>query len=105
MCGTEHMTTPRKAKVFARTWPDRLKAGWRAGEWHPLDRKRFWPHPIYRQQEAPNESTRRADSTRGLLRHALLHRQGQEKSKDFYVRILGGKVIKAENPCYVKLAN
>jgi catechol-2,3-dioxygenase len=28
----------------------------------------------------------------------------QEKSKDFYVRILGGKVIKAENPCYIKLA-
>jgi hypothetical protein len=27
----------------------------------------------------------------------------QEKSKDFYVRILGGKVIKAENPCYFKL--
>jgi catechol 2,3-dioxygenase-like lactoylglutathione lyase family enzyme len=29
----------------------------------------------------------------------------QEKSKDFYVRILGAKVIKAENPCYIKLAN
>jgi catechol 2,3-dioxygenase-like lactoylglutathione lyase family enzyme len=29
----------------------------------------------------------------------------QEKSKDFYVRNLGGKVIKAENPCYIKLAN
>jgi Glyoxalase/Bleomycin resistance protein/Dioxygenase superfamily len=29
----------------------------------------------------------------------------QEKSKDFYVRILGGKVIKQENPCYIKLAN
>ena len=29
----------------------------------------------------------------------------QEKSKDFYVRILGGKLIKAENPCYIKLAN
>jgi hypothetical protein len=29
----------------------------------------------------------------------------QEKSKDFYVRILGGKVIKPENPCYLKLAN
>jgi len=29
----------------------------------------------------------------------------QEKSKDLYVRILGGKVIKAENPCYIKLAN
>ena len=29
----------------------------------------------------------------------------QEKSKDFYVRILGGRVIKQENPCYIKLAN
>jgi hypothetical protein len=29
----------------------------------------------------------------------------QEKSKDFYVRVLGGKVIKPENPCYIKLAN
>jgi catechol 2,3-dioxygenase-like lactoylglutathione lyase family enzyme len=29
----------------------------------------------------------------------------QEKSKDFYVRILGGKVIKSENPCYIKLSN
>jgi hypothetical protein len=29
----------------------------------------------------------------------------QEKSKDFYVRILGGEIIKAENPCYIKLAN
>jgi hypothetical protein len=28
----------------------------------------------------------------------------QEKSKDFYVRI-GGKVIKPENPWYIKLAN
>jgi catechol 2,3-dioxygenase-like lactoylglutathione lyase family enzyme len=28
-----------------------------------------------------------------------------QKSKDFYVRILGGKVIKPENPCYVKLVN
>ena len=29
----------------------------------------------------------------------------QEKSRDFYVRILGGKLIKPENPCYIKLAN
>lgn len=29
----------------------------------------------------------------------------QEKSKDFYVRILGGRVIRPENPCYIKLAN
>jgi catechol 2,3-dioxygenase-like lactoylglutathione lyase family enzyme len=28
-----------------------------------------------------------------------------EKSKHFHVRILGGKVIKPENPCYIKLAN
>jgi NAD(P)-dependent dehydrogenase (short-subunit alcohol dehydrogenase family) len=29
----------------------------------------------------------------------------QEKSRDFYVRILGGKLIKPENPCYIKLEN
>lgn len=29
----------------------------------------------------------------------------QARSKEFYVRILGGKVVKAENPCYIKLAN
>jgi hypothetical protein len=29
----------------------------------------------------------------------------QEKSRDFYVRILGGKLIKPENPSYIKLAN
>ena len=39
------------------------------------------------------------------FRHALFTVRDQEKSKDFYVRILGGKVIKSENPCYIKLAN
>ena len=29
----------------------------------------------------------------------------QEKSKDPYVRVLGGKVIKPDNHCYIKLAN
>jgi hypothetical protein len=29
----------------------------------------------------------------------------QEKSKDFYVRILGGKVIKPKDPCCIKLVN
>jgi len=29
----------------------------------------------------------------------------QEKSKNSYVRIPDGKVIKPENPCYIKLAN
>jgi hypothetical protein len=28
-----------------------------------------------------------------------------EKSKDFYIRILGGKLIKPNNPGYLKLAN
>jgi catechol 2,3-dioxygenase-like lactoylglutathione lyase family enzyme len=29
----------------------------------------------------------------------------QAKSRDFYVGILGGKVVAWENPCYIKLAN
>jgi len=29
----------------------------------------------------------------------------QAKSRDFYVNVLGGKVVRPENPCYVKLAN
>jgi hypothetical protein len=29
----------------------------------------------------------------------------QDKSKDFYVGILGGKEIKSDNPCYIKLTN
>jgi catechol 2,3-dioxygenase-like lactoylglutathione lyase family enzyme len=29
----------------------------------------------------------------------------QAKSKEFYVGILGGRVVKEENPCYIKLAN
>jgi len=29
----------------------------------------------------------------------------QAKSKEFYVGILGGKVVKEENPCYIKLEN
>jgi catechol 2,3-dioxygenase-like lactoylglutathione lyase family enzyme len=29
----------------------------------------------------------------------------QAKSADFYVRVLGGKVVKKENPCYIKLQN
>jgi len=29
----------------------------------------------------------------------------QVRSKEFYARILGGKVVKPENPCYIKLEN
>ena len=31
--------------------------------------------------------------------------KNQEKSRDFYVRILGGKLIKPADPCYIKLVN
>jgi len=30
---------------------------------------------------------------------------GQARSREFYVGILGGTVVKPENPCYIKLAN
>jgi catechol 2,3-dioxygenase-like lactoylglutathione lyase family enzyme len=29
----------------------------------------------------------------------------QAKSREFYVRVLGGTVVKLENPCYIKLSN
>ena len=29
----------------------------------------------------------------------------QARSKEFYVGVLGGKIVKPENPCYIKLAN
>jgi predicted enzyme related to lactoylglutathione lyase len=29
----------------------------------------------------------------------------QAKSREFYVKVLGGKMVKLENPCYIKLAN
>lgn len=29
----------------------------------------------------------------------------QARSSEFYAGVLGGRVIKAENPCYIKLAN
>ena len=46
-----------------------------------------------------------ADRLEGFFATHFLTVRDQEKSKDFYVRILGGKVIKPENPCYIKLAN
>jgi catechol 2,3-dioxygenase-like lactoylglutathione lyase family enzyme len=29
----------------------------------------------------------------------------QAKSRKFYIEVLGGKLVKLENPCYIKLAN
>jgi hypothetical protein len=54
-------------------------------------------------REAPHESTRRADSTRRLLRNSLQRQRPGEI--EGLVRILDGKVIKPDNPCYIKLAN
>jgi hypothetical protein len=41
----------------------------------------------------------------GFFATHFLTVKDQGKSKDFYVRILGRKVVKPENPCYIKLAN
>jgi hypothetical protein len=43
--------------------------------------------------------------TKAFSRRTFFTVRDQEKSKDFYIRILSGKVIKAKNPCYIKLAN
>jgi hypothetical protein len=59
----------------------------------------------YRQRGALHGSAGCTDCKRGLLYHAFPYCEGSGKSKAFYVRILGGKVIKVENPCYIKLAN
>jgi hypothetical protein len=53
---------------------------------------------IYRQQEAPI-------AHEGFFATHFFTVGDLEKSKDFYLRILGGKVIKPDNPCYIKLAN
>ena len=44
-------------------------------------------------------------ATEGFFVAHFLTVEDQEKSKDFYVRVLGGKVVKQENPCYIKLSN
>ena len=41
----------------------------------------------------------------GFFAAHFLTVRDQEKSRDFYVRILGGKLIKPEKPCYIKVAN
>jgi hypothetical protein len=33
---------------------------------------------------------------------SLLHCEGQAKAADFYVRIPGGKLIRSEDPCYMR---
>jgi catechol 2,3-dioxygenase-like lactoylglutathione lyase family enzyme len=44
-------------------------------------------------------------ATEGFFVTHFLTVKDQPTSRDFYVRVLGGKVVKHENPCYIKLAN
>jgi catechol 2,3-dioxygenase-like lactoylglutathione lyase family enzyme len=41
----------------------------------------------------------------GFFAAHFLTVKDQAKSSDFYVRILGGKLIRPADPCYIKLAN
>jgi hypothetical protein len=40
---------------------------------------------------------------KGFVVTHFLTVKDQARSKEFYVGILGGKVVKPENPCYIKL--
>src|SRR4029077_4286763 len=42
---------------------------------------------------------------KGFLVAHFLTVKDQARSKEFYVGILGGKLVKPENPCYIKLEN
>jgi len=44
-------------------------------------------------------------SHEGFLVTHFLTVKDQKRSQEFYVGILGGKVVLPENPCYIKLAN
>ncbi len=41
----------------------------------------------------------------GFFATHFLPVKDQAKSRDFYVGVLGGKLVALENPCYIKLAN
>jgi hypothetical protein len=86
----------------SRDWP--LIAS-PASEWLPLNPKRFGPHPIIDNGRHRMNLPDAPIAHEGFFATHFLTVRDQEKSKDFYVRILGGKVIKLENPCYIKLAN
>ena len=61
--------------------------------------RRYW-------RRRPHESARRpVSATEGFFVTHFLTVRDQEKSRDFYVRILGGRLIRPENPCYIKLVN
>src|SRR5207253_2196485 len=71
----------------------------------PLDPTRFRPHPIIHNGRLRMNLPDAPIAHEGFFATHFFTVRNQEKSKDFYVRVLGGKVIKPENPCYIKLAN
>jgi hypothetical protein len=74
-------------------------------EWLDSSTKRSVPHPIIAKGRQPvNLPDAPVAREVSYVTHFFTV-SNPEKSKDFYFRILGGKVIKSENPCYIKLAN
>lgn len=74
-------------------------------QWVPRPAATLGSILIYRQPEARMNLPDAPIAREGFFAAHFFTVRDQEKSKDFYVRILGGKVVKAENPCYIKLAN
>ena len=78
---------------------DRLKVGWPADEWLPLDRRRFRPHPNLSTTGRHRMNLPDAPiAHEGFFATHFFTVRDQEKSKDFYVRILGGKVTSRKIP-------
>src|SRR5580700_5737505 len=84
---------------------DRLKVGRPADEWLPLDRRRFRRILVIDNGRHRMNLPDAPIAHEGFFATHFFTVRDQGKSKDFYVRILGGKLIKPENPCYIKLAN
>jgi catechol 2,3-dioxygenase-like lactoylglutathione lyase family enzyme len=76
-----------------------------AAVWNAWCHRKVLRSPEAGRQEAPLNLSDAPIAREGFLASHFFTVSDQEKSKDFYVRILGGKVIKPDNPCYIKLAN
>jgi catechol 2,3-dioxygenase-like lactoylglutathione lyase family enzyme len=97
-----HFLTSSALSGLGRDW---LHGGSPASEWLPLDPRRLWPHPIIDNGRHGMNLPDAPIAHEGFFAAHFVTVRDQEKSKDFYVRILGGKLIKPDNPCYIKLAN
>jgi hypothetical protein len=89
-------------REFARTWLGSAKRKLATDESLPLDSSRilFIDNGSHRIN-LPDVPL----AHEGFFAAHFFAVSDQEKSKDFHDRILGGKVIKPEHPCYIKLAN